>query len=83
MRTKQVSVPSVQANRSAEATARSSTMCTAAAAGHTALRMVVAPGATPVNSISFSADANDTRGMPRTPQNSRVTKGLSAGMTYR
>ena len=54
--TKQVGVPSVQANHSA-------------------------PTWTPVRSHRCSAEANDTRGMPRALQKSRVTKGLSWAVT--
>ena len=74
-------VPSVQASSGDSATSRSITRCTPEAAGQTLLRMVVAPGATPVSSMSLSADANETRGMPRAAQKSRVTKGFPAGMT--
>ena len=81
--TKQVAVPSVQANHSAAATAASITRCTPADDGRTALSMVVAPTFTPVSSQSLSAGANDTLGMPSAPQNSRVTKGLSSEVTYR
>ena len=73
-------MPSVQANQGASATARSSTMCTPAACGSTALRMVVAPAVTPVSDWRISPEAKDTRGMPRAAQKSRVTKGLYEGM---
>ena len=81
--TKQVAVPSVQAYHSLSATLRSITRWMPAACGSTALRMVVAPGSTPVSYQSFSADANDTRGIPSVPQNSLVTNGLSSVVTYR
>lgn len=80
--TKQVGVPSVQANHSAWEIAESITRWTGADSGRMALRIVVAPTRTPVSSHSLSAEANDTRGMPPiAAQKSRVTKGLSSDVT--
>ena len=79
--TKQVAVPSVQANHSSSVTLLSMTRWTFSAEGRSMLRTVVAPTLTPVSYIRRSAGAKDTLGIPRVLQKSFVTKGLSSVVT--